>query len=769
MKWIKPDDDTHSPQKREKTFARFVSFAMKSLNGRFMTHHFSGGLRPFLFLLLLLVGCGNLVPQDSYEQVTFTPPPTNSPAPPVTGDATGIARAFLQAWEAQDYLGMYSLLAPQSQALVDSQSFVTRYTEAMNTATVTAVHTQPLASNQQEQTAELSARITLETALVGPLSREMTFPLVYSGNRWGIVWNDGLILPELAGGNRLTLSYRTPARANIYDRNGLALAYQGSIISLGVIPGQIQDETGLLNALSPVLGQSPETIKESYAAAQPDWYWPLGEVTEDVLQTHMATLQPYIGAGLAPPQPRLTRVYNGAAPHIVGYMGPISAEQLATYTARGYRGDEQVGLAGLELWGEEYLNGERGGTLTVVGPTGEYITTLAEVQPQQARSLYATIDRDFQTAVEQALADAITSHPLAEAGSIIVLEVNSGKVLAMASYPTYHPAVFDTSRPNSAQELSAVLNAPYQPLLNRPTQGAYPAGSIFKIVTMTAGLNSGLYTPSTPYTSTGSWSRLGEVFIKYDWRQGGHGTVSLRQALVVSCNSCFYDVGFNLDGFDNTFLSRTARDFGFGAPTGLQIAESSGNIPDPQWKLNIYGEGWATGDSVNMAIGQGFVQVTPLQIVNMMAALANGGTLFIPTLVERIGAGGNAPEEILPPQTHGQLPLTPENLAVIKESLWNVTHSDSGTATDIFQGLQVSVAGKTGTAEDPPRTSHAWFAGYAPADPYTRLDGTVINQPEIAIVVMAENAGEGSGVAAPIFRRIVELYYGITPLTPFPW
>lgn len=726
-----------------------------------------------LFTFLLYVtACSNLIPQDSYNQVTFTPGPTQTPFPteiPVTEDASGVGRAFLRAWEGKDYLGMYSLLSPQSQALVDTSSFVARYDEAMNTATVHTVHAQPLAINQQNSQAEFNARVTFETAVLGSFSRDYTIPLVYQQERWGIVWDEGLILPELAGGNRLVLNVRTPARANIYDQDGKALAYQGNLIGLSVIPGQIQDEQGFLNALSPVLGKTPEEIKASYAAAQPDWLWPLGDVSEEVMQANITALQPYIGAGLAPPQPRLTRVYNNAGAHLVGYMGPIPAEQSDAYAARGYQGDEQVGLAGLELWGEEHLNGERGGSLTVVGPTGEYITTLLEIQPQQARSIYTTLERDFQTAVEQALAEAIVTHPLGEAGSVVVMEVNTGKILAMASYPGYNPAIFDASRPNSAQELSAVFNAPYQPLLNRPTQGAYPAGSVFKIVTFSAGINSGLYNPNTAYTSTGSWNRLGDVFIKYDWRQGGHGTVSLKQALVVSCNSCFYDVGFNLDGFDNTLLPNTATAFGFGALTGIQIAETPGLIPNPEWKLNNIGEGWATGDSVNMSIGQGYVQVTPLQIANMISAVANGGTLYVPTVVDRIGAAGSTPEEPWPPQQLGQLPVSPEILAVIRESLFDVTHSDSGTATHIFQGLSVPVAGKTGTAEDPPRTSHAWFAGYAPAAPYTAADGTLIETPQIAVVVMVENSGEGSGVAAPIFRRIIELYYGITPLTPLPW
>lgn len=690
----------------------------------------------------------------------------------VSEEAGGYARAFYRAWEAEDYVGMYSLLSPQSQALVDGQSFVQRYEEAMETAAVKQVTAQPVSLVQDGKEAQFGVNVTWDTAVVGPITREYTVPLVYEDNRWGIQWREGLILPELEGGNRLAMEYQIPSRASIYDVNGYALAFQGKAISLGVVPGQIVDEAGLLNVLSTVLGKTAEEIKEMYASAQPDWYVPVGDIPEDLLQEHILSLQPYINAGLAPPQARNSRIYSdsGVAPHIVGYNGFIPAEEINTYLDQGYRGDEMVGRTGIESWGEDYLNGERGGTLSVVGSNGEFVTTLAEKDPLQSRSIYATIDHTFQSAVEQALADAVQTHPIGHSGAIVVLDPNNGDVKAMASYPTYDPAIFDALRPGSDVALNAVLNNSGRPLVNRAAQGVYPAGSVFKIITMSAALNSGQYTPDSVYTSTGIWTRLGDEYAKTDWRQGGHGTISLKQALIVSCNTCFYDVGYNLDGQDNTLLPETAFAFGLGQLTGLVgTAESPGLIPDPNWKMSNLGEGWAAGDAVNMAIGQGFVQVTPLQIATVLGAVANGGTLYKPNLIDRIGAGGGAPEEAWPVEDNGQLPLSEEHIAVIKDSLWNVANGPWGTAADRFEGLPIQVAGKTGTAEAPPNDSHAWFAGYAPATPYTKADGTLIEQPEIAIAVIIENAGEGSEVAAPIFRRVVELYYGIEPLTPYPW
>lgn len=737
--------------------------------------------RLFFLIFILTTACSApVLPLAENEATLNTEPsaaatldlPALPTTEPVEEDAGGYARAFYSAWENQDYLGMYSLLSPQNQALIDSDSFVARHKEAIETAGVQSIAAQPLSLVQDGNRATFGVRVTWETAVVGPIVRDYTVPLIYDDGRWGIEWHEGLILPELDGGNRLLMDYQIPSRASIYDVDAYALAYQGRAVSLGVIPGQITDEAGLLSILSTVLNQTPEQIKELYASAQPDWYVPIGNISEALMQEYILELQPYIDHGLAAPKARGSRLYtdSGVAAHIIGYTGYIPAEEVEEYKANGYRGDELVGRAGLEYWGEDYLNGERGGSLSVVGPNGEFITTIAEREPKQSRSIYATIDHEFQAAVERALAEAIETSPNGHSGAIVVLDVNSGDVKAMASYPSYNPMIFDALRSEVEGDLVAVLNDPGRPLVNRATQGAYPAGSTFKIVTYSAAVNSDQYTPDSMYTSTGSWDKLGPNYVKTDWRQGGHGTISLKQALVVSCNTCFYDVGYNLDGVDNMLLPNTAYQFGLGQPTGiLGVSESPGLIPSPEWKINTIGEGWVTGDAVNMAIGQGFVQVTPIQMATFTAAIANGGTMYRPKLIDRIGAGGGEEEEKWPVEVSGQLPLSEEQLAVMRNSLWDVANGSWGTATHRFQGLPVKVAGKTGTAEAPPNLPHAWFAGYAPAAPYTRTNGTVIESPEIAVVVVGENAGEGSEFAAPLFRRIIELYYGIEPLYPFPW
>jgi penicillin-binding protein 2 len=664
--------------------------------------------------------------------------------------------------------------------MIDQVTFSERYQDAQQAATVRDIETRPLAILQHDDKAEVAFQLTWKTALLGDIQREMSMPLVYEGGRWAVSWSDALILPDLGGGNSLRLEYHIPARANIYDRNGLGLAVEGTAVTLGVVPGSIGDEALLLSLLSEIMDRSTEEIYSRYESSEPDWYVPLGDAPQDVIAPHLDALQPFIDSGGLQLREHKTRLYRdgGVAPHVTGYTSAIPAEEYEEWLASGYRGDERVGVAGLEAWGERYLGGGRGGTLYLISPNGDQLGTVADVPARANRSIYTTLDKEFQILVEQTLADAIESLPDGHAGVIVVMDVDNGQLLATASYPDFDPNLFDPINPESAAGLQILLNNPGRPLVNRVAQGIYPPGSVFKIVTMSAALLSDAYLPDTRFTCTGTWDKLGPNFIKHDWLEGGHGNITLRQALTFSCDPYFYDVGFTLDQVDSFLIPETARAFGFDALTGIQgLLENEGIIPDPEWKLATYGEGWGRGDSVNMAIGQGFVAVTPLHVTNMLAAVANGGTLYRPQIVHRIGEGGGAPEETLESEIIGELPVTAEQLAIIQESLYAVTTQSGGTAVHRFENLVVPVAGKTGTSEVPPiyredgtlnEEPTAWFAAYAPAVA-TPDQEDIPDEPEIAIVVMIENAGEGSAVAAPMVRRIVELYYGIQPLTPYPW
>ncbi len=701
-------------------------------------------------MVLLLAGCSSPPTTRPPDYPTIRPPdhPTNTPLPPPSPDAT--AAAYLSAWGAGDYATMYARLSPDSQAAIDAESFAQRYQNALATATVLTVTTRLQSALQEGDRAYVSYRLALDTALVGTLITDTVMSLSLREEQWWVDWDTGLIWPQLAGGHYFRMEYTIPVRANIYDRAGLGLATEGTIVTIGVIPGQIEDENALLAALTLVTGLSPDEIRGRYAAAPADWKVPIADISAEVSVDHNDLLSSIPGVYRDEKDGR-TYPHGGVAPHVVGWVAPVPAEQLETYRAQGYRGDEWVGVSGLEAWGEEILAGQHGGVLAVVTPAGEKIATVAERPAVPSRVIYATFDRDFQRQVQQILGG--------RKGAIVVLDVHTGAVLALASGPGFDPNVF--VGPAGAVGRSQILADPRRLLFNRATQGTYPAASVFKIVTMAAAMEeAGMDPDNTFFYCPGYWEGLGPAARKGCWKKDGHGNISLKDGLTASCDVTFYAVGQTLDGVGQDVLPQFGRGFGFGEPTGLEgVLEEGGLVPDPEWKANVRGEPWWVGDTVNISIGQGYLLVTPLQMARMMAAVANGGTLYRPYVIGRIGPAGDVePEQVTQIQVVGTLPVSPEHLAAIQEALLGVTTRSIGTAPYRFAGLSIPVAGKTGTAEvgGPDMEPHSWFAAYAPA-----------GSPEIAIVALVENAGEGSTVAAPLVRQVVEAYYGL-PLSSLP-
>jgi penicillin-binding protein 2 len=685
--------------------------------------------------------------------------PSLPPTPLInTPDPQGTAAAYLEAWARDDYPGMYSLLSPLSQDALSLTDFQARYETVNATASVTAVETRLLNAVNSGASALVRFEVTFRSSLFGNLTREINMPMTYAGERWGVAWTDGLILPELEGGGTLSVRAEFPARANIYDRNGLGLAVQGEAVSIDVVPGEMTDEGAVLNELAPLLGQSPEDLQAKYANARPNWRVHVGDASTADVQASLDTLSALPGVILNTSNTRFYP-FGGVAAHVVGYLRTISPEQLAEYQAQGYAGDERIGVAGLEAWGERYLAGSRFGTLSAFTANGQAVV-LAESQRKPAQAVFTTLDRPLQQAAQQVLSGF--------RGSIIILNPANGEVLAMASNPTYDPNLFDPTISNaSSEQLNAVLTDPARPLLNRATQGAYPPGSVFKITMVGVGLLSGLYTRDTIVDCQNVWSGLGANALKYNWTYTRGvkppGKINLVQALATSCNPYFYTMGLDLYNYNPDFIAQTARLFGFGTLTNIeQVPEAAGLMPDTLWKKQAYNDDWRPGDSVNMGIGQGFVLVTPLQVVQEVAALRNGGTLYRPQLVLKIVSPGGDPTYTLQPQINGKLPVSAEQLAIIQEGMLAVTSDRIGTARGVFLGLGVPVAGKTGTAEDPNGgLPHAWFAGYTDAN---RPD-----KPDIAMVVMLENTGEGSEYAAPIFRRMCEIYFNGRASTLLPW
>lgn len=710
----------------------------------------------YVLVLLILTACG-VIPDKTSPTPTRTlilldPEVFTTSAP----DAEKAAVAYLEGWKLEDYQTMYSLLTSSSRSVIPLEKFIERYDSVANEAALSNIDYQIQSIEKGTNTASISFQSTLDSAIIGPLVRDIVMNLELENGQWLVKWDDTLILPELAGGNYLSLDRDTPQRAAIYDRYGNPLAAQADAVAIGVWPDYVDltDAKGLLQLLSSLSGIRADTVQAMIENAEPGQYLAFGEIPADQDPQRVEMLSRW---GPAVVSSYTSRLYygNGIAPHVVGYISSIQKEESIEYRRKGFRSDEKVGRKGLELWGDEILGGTRGGTLYVFSPEGKPIQELGSASSQPGKSIYTTLDRDLQAGVQKAMSSF--------SGAIVVLERDTGRVLAMASSPGFDQNAFQTENNNWVTLIDKILSDPNNPQFNRATQGQYPLGSVFKLVTLAAALQSNRYTAQTNYDCKYTFEEL-EGFIRYDWtwdhfQEDGvtqpSGLLTLQQGLIRSCNPLFWHIGLDLFNVGlTTTISDMSKGFGLGSKTGIVgVDEETGNIPEPQSQV----------DAINLAIGQGDMLVTPLQVASFVAAIGNGGVIYQPQLIEGIFGEGELFTTTFKAHTNGLLQVSQENLRIIHEAMVGVTNSErpQGTAFRTFVDLGISVAGKTGTATSAVGDPHAWFAGYT----FENREG----KPDIAVAVIAENAGEGAEFAAPIFRRVIELYFYGKPLKLYRW
>ncbi len=655
--------------------------------------------------------------------------------PNALSDPRSAAATYVQAWNASDYQTMYRIVSTRAQATIAQDAFQQRYENILAESGISAVQIELV--GQEPGTSQYRIKVAYTSALVGNFAQENVIPLTQDGPFWRVEWTPSLIFRELDGNGRVRFFSDDPIRGRILDRKGRPLAVEGLIKQVGVIPGKIANEADLLSRLSALLKLDQASIKKAYQNGQPTWFLPVKNIPNSAPEEMIAQLSAIPGVEVHAQEAR-TYPYATMAAHAIGYLGEISPDQLKTLAPKGYRSGDMIGQSGVESWAEELLAGKRGGKLAVIDPdTGAIRSTIASRAKTESLDVATTIDVDIQKAAEDSLGDKV--------GSVVMLEPGTGNVLAIASHPTFDPNVFILGP--TKDEFAYLKDEQQRPQLFRATQATYPSGSIFKVVTMTAGFEKGGFTADQTLPCGGSFDLGSNVY--RDWNPTRHN-VSYKEGLVQSCDVVFYTVGKKLDDMDPNILPNYARQFGLGQLTGIQgVPENPGVVPDPKWKRDNKNDGWATGDAINLSIGQGFLLVTPLQMANIYNSIANGGTIWQPRLVSRVlGVDGSVVKDY-PPVEKGKIPLSAANLAVMQQALLQVTTTGTGTATSVFTGFNPQVAGKTGTAEQA-KDPHSWFASYFPAQ-----------NPQIAGVVMIEAGGEGSANAAPITRAIYTKYAAI--------
>jgi penicillin-binding protein 2 len=483
------------------------------------------------------------------------------------------------------------------------------------------------------------------------------------------------------------------------------------------------------------------------------------------------------------------------AANLVGYVSEISAEELEAHKKEGYRQGDPIGKDGVEQMFESALRGTPRTLAVEVDSRGRVVRTVEKRKAVAGNDVKLTLDLDIQRMAEQSLAQGMEGArglggQKAGGGAVVALDPNDGSVVAMASNPTYDPSKFASG---VTPEEFRLLNQPDGnfPLVNRAVQGVYAPGSTFKPFTAIAGLQTGQIDPMAGFNDQGCL-RIGNE-VRCNAKRTAHGIVNLPAALTVSSDVYFYDVGRDMWQHYNLWnkakgdgggpeeemnrgyaIQNTAKAYGFDRPTGIGLRnEAGGRVPDQPWKerfnqnepdptLKRERSLWHLGDNVNLAVGQGDLLVTPLQLATGYAAIANGGTLFTPRLASALvepGTGLDQPQPVirdLPPQPVRPTGLAPQHRQVVMEGLVGATTGRGGTARAVFQGLNVpTVAGKTGTAQNEGKQDTSLFVGISPAD-----------QPQYVVMAVIEEGGFGAAVAAPVVARILEGINGTAAVAP---
>jgi penicillin-binding protein 2 len=559
---------------------------------------------------------------------------------------------------------------------------------------------------------------------------------------------------RLSDNNRLRRVTLMPLRGVITEAEHRVLANNRIAFNIRLDRDKVRDLEAFLPDLSRVLGMSVETLRNRLAKYRNRPAFEPVILKEDVDLAEAAYLEsrrlewPMLSVEV---ESRRSYLHGPLAAHALGYVGEVSDEQIKSEAAGGtYELGEIVGKAGVEREYESDLRGQKGWKQVVVNSLGREIEEVAEGRkPSPGRSLSLTLDLDLQEALETAFAD--------EAGSAVFLDPATGDVLAMISRPAFDPNVFATRFSQDTWE--GLVKDPRHPLQNRASLSKFAPGSVFKIVMAIAALEEGVATPARTDFCSGSWRFGDKTYQCWAIRKGGHGALAMREAIIHSCNVYFYRLGHEL-GIER--IARWAHALGFGQPTRIDLPhEEGGTVPDPEWKQRAVPRdpAWHPGETISVSIGQGALEVTPIQMATFAATIGTGGMVRRPRLIRSREIREGVEEVNQDPKTIRAVPLHARTLQVVKDAMW-------GVVNELGTGARARIAGrdicaKTGTAQvyrasrdvdadklPKDKRDHAWFVGFAPKD-----------EPRIAWAVFVQNGGHGGTTAAPIARAVLERFF----------
>ncbi len=555
-------------------------------------------------------------------------------------------------------------------------------------------------------------------------------------------------LRQRSESNSVRLRKIKPFRGLIMDSRGVVLVDNQPSFDILFMPSRNQDITDVITKMK-VLSETTVPFSVDLALLEKSRPFVPIKLEKNVSREKLAAVEthsldlPGVSVEVVPVRKYLC---GDMTAQVIGYTGEISREELERDQSGYCTPGDIVGKYGIEKYLDEYVRGKSGFEQVEVNVVGRQVKVLGKIEPVSGYNVVLTLDWLLQKTAWEGL----DGRP----GSVVVLNPRDGSILALASSPSFDPNLFNSGI--TAENWAKLSTDPFHPLENRAVSGQYPPGSTFKLFVAAAALQEGLITPDTKFLCNGAFDLGNRTY--HCWQKKGHGYISLHRAIVESCDVYFYNLGRIL-GPDK--IAAYAQSFGLGMPTGIDLPrEKSGLIPTKKWKLERFREPWQAGESISTAIGQGFNLVTPLQLVNAYATLANGGTLYRPRLIKRIETMEGKVIKSFEPEAKSKLAISEENREILASALWGVVNERGGTGQALHR-REEDVAGKTGTAQvigmptdgkakhvSAQFRDHALFVCFAP-----------VRDPEIAVAVVMENAGHGGSVAAPVARKIIDAYF----------